>query len=397
MIALLDKKQDCCGCTACKTICPKQAITMQPDEEGFLYPQIHQELCAECGLCKKVCAFQNGYDTVCNLELPEVYAVKHKSDDVRYVSSSGGMFTVLSDEILFNGGVVYGVDFDENMVACHQRAESKTQRNKFRGSKYVQSDVRQAFKDVNVDLKTGKQVLFTGTPCQVAGLKEYLIQIGTDINNLLLCDNVCHGTPSPLIFSDYLRFCETKREKKIVNYFCRSKINGWHSHTEKTVYANGQEDYKSILSQLYKEIFHSHIALRPSCHNCKYTNLKRPSDITIADFWGIEKTMPEFDDNKGISLVLLNTAKGQEIFEKVKDGIVFTQSNMADCLQPNLKEPTKPSSKREMFWLDYQENGFEYVVKKYGGYGAKGSIKRVIIKLLRKSGLVPIAKRIIGR
>lgn len=382
MIDLFVENEDCCGCTACMSICPMQAITMQPDIEGFLYPVINRESCIKCGMCKKVCAFQNGYATPRNFNDPVVYAVKHKSDDVRYVSSSGGMFTVLSDEILACGGTVYGVGFDEKMVVCHQRAEDQKHRDKFRGSKYVQSELRITFNELAIDLRAGRKVLFTGTPCQAAGLKEYLSQARIDANELVLCDIVCHGTPSPLIFANYLEFRVAKKGKNIANHVFRSKIKGWRAHTEINVFEDGQEDYKSYLSQLYKNIFYSHVALRPACHNCKYTNMRRPSDITIADFRGIEKTMPEFDDNRGISLVLINTHKGQELLEKVKVGIELRQSCLDACLQRNLQEPSKPSPKRNIFWKDYQANGFEYVIKKYFGYDLIGKIKHRIKELI---------------
>lgn len=397
MDTLFKQKHDCCGCTACMSICPEQAITMEADEEGFLYPQINPELCVECEACKKLCAFQNGYTTHDNFDEPGVYAVKHEAEEVRFSSTSGGMFTAFSDEILSCGGVIYGVGFDDKLVVCHQRAVDKDQRDNFRGSKYVQSELRQSFFGVKSDLRSGRKVLFTGTPCQVAGLRKYLNQSGVNTANLILCDIVCHGTPSPLIFAEYLRICESKSNKKIVNHICRSKVEGWHAHTEMNIFIDRQEDYKSFLSQLYKNIFYSYLALRPSCHSCKYTSLRRPSDITIADFWDVDKTIPEFDDNKGVSLVLINTAKGQELFNKVKDRIVFKQSNTDACLQPNLKEPTKPSPKRDEFWQDYQASGFDYVIKKYFGYGAKGDIKRLILKIIRKIGLLQAVKRVLGR
>jgi len=397
MITLFKKKQDCCGCTACVNICPEHAITMEPDEEGFLYPQVNTDLCIKCGICKNVCPLQNEYETPDNFSEPKVYAVKHKSDSVCNASSSGGMFTALSDEILSCGGVIYGVGFDDNMVVCHQRAENESQRNKFRGSKYVQSEMRQTFLEVKEDLELGNKVLFTGTPCQVAGLKNYLNQSGVDSTNLVTCDIVCYGTPSPLMFTEYIKFCEAKCGKKIINHVFRSKIKGWHVHKEINIFSDGQEDYKSFLSQLYKKIFFTNMVLRPSCYNCKFTRLRRPSDITIGDFWGLDKVMPEFNDNKGVSLVLINTAKGKRIFNKNSKGIMYRQSNKLDCLQPRLKEPTKPSPKRNMFWQDYRVNGFEYVVRKYFGYGVKGSLKRFILESLRKTGLLPVMKKVLGR
>lgn len=395
MIVLYTDKGNCCGCTACMSVCPKHAISMKTDGEGFLYPAIQESLCIECGLCQKVCSFQNGYDTIQNYDKPFVYAVKHVSDETRYKSSSGGMFTVLSDEVLFQNGVIYGVGFDEKMTVCHQRAMNKAKRDFFCGSKYVQSDMGQTLKHIEMDLREARKVLFTGTPCQVAAVREYLKKRNVETDNLVLCDVICHGTSSPLIFSEYLKLCEKKKGGKIINHVFRSKIKGWHTHTEMNVFSNGQKDYKSFLSQLYKNIFYSHVALRPSCHKCIYTNLRRPSDITIADFWGVDKTYPEFDDNKGISLVLINTEKGKKIFQSVSSHIIFKQSNVTACLQPNMKESSKPSPMRDEFWQDYYANGFDHVIKKYLGYGVKGNIKRFLSILIHKMGLFPVVKKIL--
>lgn len=387
-------KELCTGCTACMNICPHDAISMQPDKEGFLYPITDEELCNDCSLCQTICPFQDGYRISGNFEQPLVYATKHKEDNVRINSSSGGMFTAISDYILCNNGVIYGVAFDEQFRVCHQKAEHPEERNKFRGSKYVQSDLNGVFADIKNELKKGRKVLFTGTPCQTAGLSAYLLK---SYENLYLCDIVCHGVPSPLIFKDYIKYCEYKNKSSIKEYYCRFKGNGWHSHTEKAVYANGKEDSTSLLSQSYKAFFHSRMILRPSCHYCRFTNFYRPSDITIADFWGIEKNMPDFDDNIGTSLVLINSSKGMDLFDNIKDQILYKKSNTTDCLQPNLRQPSKPSPLREQFWQDYWDKGFEYVLYRYAGYGTIAQIKNMIVKVLDALGLVPIIKTILKR
>lgn len=389
-----DKKEECAGCTACMNICPQFAITMEVDQEGFLYPVTNEELCNECGLCQQICPFHNVKKVSGNFEQPRVYAAKHRDDNVRMNSSSGGMFTALSDYILLKGGIIYGAVFDEQHRVCHQKAETEHERNKFRGSKYVQSDLGGVFADIKNELKRGRKVLFTGTPCQNAGLHAFL---NYDFDNLYLCDNVCHGTPSPLIFKDYIKYCENKNRSRITAYYCRYKGNGWHSHTEKSVYENGTEDYTSLLSQSYKNLFYSHMILRPACHNCKFCNFSRPSDITIADFWGVEKSMLDFDDNMGVSLVLVNSPKGEALLENIKEQIVMRGSNMQDCLQHNLQVPSEVSSQREQFWQEYRDKGFEYVLKKYAGYGAKASIKRIARNGLDKTGLLPIARRLVRK
>lgn len=388
------KQELCVGCTACISICPYNAINMVADKEGFLYPLIDENLCIDCGLCQKICPFQSGYKINGNYAQPKVYAVKHRDDNVRMNSSSGGMFTAISDFILFNNGIIYGAAFDEHFRVCHQKAENVEESKKFRGSKYVQSDLKAVFKDIKDELIKGRKILFTGTPCQNAGLRVYL---GKNYENLFFCDIICHGTPSPLIFEDYIKYCEHKKRSKITEYYCRDKCNGWHSHTEKAVYANGKEDSTSAISQIYKVLFYSNYVLRPACHNCQFCNLSRPSDITIADFWGIEKKMPDFDDNIGVSLVLVNSNKGMELFDNVKSQIIYRESNTDDCMQYNLYSPTPSSAKRQQFWEDYWDKGFDFVLKEYIGYGFKYRIKVFVRNYLIKFGLLPIAQRLIFR
>lgn len=396
ILYLINKnKEECCGCTACKSICPTKAIEMKPDEEGFLYPQIDQNLCIDCGVCRKVCAFQNGYDVPRNYDSPFVYAAKHIDEKVRMSSSSGGAFTAISDYVLNKNGVVCGVAFDEEMNVVHQITSTKKEVEKFKGSKYVQSDLRNIFLEIKNNLENRKLVLFTGTPCQTAGLRSYLK--GTNMDSLILCDIVCHGTPSPLMWREHIKCLENKVKNKIVEYYCRSKVTGWHGHNEMVIYQNGKKDYESILSQKHKVLFHSLNILRPACHNCKYTNLKRPSDITIGDFWGIEKSMPDFDDNKGTSLVLLNSPKGQRLFEGIKENLIWRESNTQDCLQPQLQYPTEPSEKRQQFWEDYSSNGYEYIIAKYAGYNFKSWIKGILRTLLSRLGILETTKRILRK
>ena len=208
------------------------------------------------------------------------------------------MFTAISDYVLENNGIIYGAGFNEDFVVCHQRASTKEERDMLRGSKYVQSDLKDIFGLVKNDLLNNKIVLFTGTPCQLAGLISFLRDV--DTSNLYLCDLICHGTPSPKLYADYLKFIQKlcRRPLKMVNF--RDKVYGWHNKVESYTTDRGKKFFRYFL-----ELYSRHVALRPSCHNCTYTNLNRPSDITIADFWGIENFKPEFDDDKGVSLVLI--------------------------------------------------------------------------------------------
>lgn len=394
---LFENKTNCCGCTACMNICPKKAITMQEDNEGFLYPVIDEKKCIQCGLCEKVCAFQNGSSISERLDQICVYAAKNKSDDLRLKSSSGGMFLTISDYILENKGVIYGVAFDKNLKAQHIRAEKEVDRNRCLGSKYSQSELNDIFKLVKQDLEKGKLVLFTGTPCQVAGLNSFLSNTNRD--NLILVDIVCHGTPSPKLFQEYIHYMEKKRKSKVKEFYHRAKDFGWRVHNEKVVYENNKSDNKSNLSQAWKYIFFSHFALRSACYNCPYTNTKRISDITIADFWGIEKFAPEFADKKGVSLVITNTKKGSEIFENIKENIKYIERNIEEAKEknPNLVKPTECPDNREKFWEEYEQNGIEYILKKYGRYNFKCITRDYIKRMLNKIGLLEVLKKIIKK
>jgi len=383
MISVYDNKIDCCGCSGCEHICPTKAIAMDSDSEGFKYPVINTELCIDCGKCREVCAFQKGYDISENFDVPLVYAVKHKNEEIRGSSTSGGAFTAISDKIIESGGIVYGVTFDSQLNVVHKNALDKSQRDKFKGSKYVQSDIKNTFSEIYKLLKDNNYVLFSGTPCQVAGLNSYLKMKRVATKNLLTLDIVCHGTPSPLIWKEHIKTLEQYFNMKVTMYYFRPKIKGWHTHNEIVMFEDKTYDSESLLTQTFRNLFYSHNILRPSCHNCKYTNLKRPSDITIADFWGIEKSIPEFDDNKGVSLVLANTVKGQLIFDDIKSTIQFINSNTGDCLQPQLQKPSSKSDDRDTFWEDYYNKGYYYVLKKFAGYNLFNRTKNKFKKLIK--------------
>jgi len=392
-VLVKEVKVNCSGCTACLNICPQECIEMIADEEGFFYPQIDEKKCTNCNLCRKICPFEEkGYNIEKNLEIPKVYAIKHKNDEIRMASSSGGVFTSISDFVLKENGVIIGAAFDNNFKVCHQEAFDKKDRDRFRGSKYVQSDLGDIFVKVKKHLDD-KMVLFSGTPCQVAGLKSFL---KVEYDNLITCDMVCHGVPSPKVFKDYISFMENTLSDKTTDINFRDKITGWHKFSFTHTYEN-RKISKVFNRNPFCFMFSNHLIIRPSCHNCVFTNFTRPSDITIADYWGIGKFKPDFDDNKGVSLAILNTNKGELLFEKIRSDFDVQLSNLADCIQPNLKEPTKPSPKRSMFWNDYYNRGFEYVAKKYAGYGFINNIKRIIIILLIKIGVFPFVKSLLRR
>ncbi len=355
MQKIVYSKELCCGCTTCYEICPKHAIEMKADEEGFLYPFINSDKCIKCGLCEKKCAF-NHSDDYKNMFDVQAYGVKHKLEEVRSASRSGGAFTVISDWVLENNGVVYGAAYNDEYRVVHKRADSKDDRNAFRGSKYVQSDLTNIFPMIKQDLKDGKDVLFTGVACQVAGLYAYLDK---DYSNLFTCDIVCHGVPSPLIWEEYVKWVNKRHNGTIEFIDFRSKQEfGWTSHVEKFV-INGKNYY----STKFRQLFYEDSVLRPSCYNCQYTSINRPADFTIADFWGYPKG--EFNDNKGISLVLLNNQKAVDVFEKIKDDATYVTYDVNKLVHPNLKKPTKEPENRSEFWETFNKAGIDGIITKY--------------------------------
>lgn len=382
----INNPADCCGCTACASICNHDAITMKPDSLGFLYPEVDKEKCVDCGLCEKVCAFNDNYDTSLNLDKPLAYGARHKDMNEVETSRSGAAFIAISDYILEQGGVVYGAGYTDHFRVVHKRATTKEERDEFKGSKYVQSDMTGVFRQVKQDLRDGLTVLFSGTPCQTSGLNSY---IGKRLReNLFLVDIVCHGVPSPYMWRDYIAYLEKKQGSPIVWVNFRDKQKyGWAAHHETFKFKMGG----GKMSFTY--LFYKHIMFRKSCGNCHFTNTKRPSDITIADFWGWEKTNPNFNaDNKGCSLVLLNTEKGRKLFEAVHDRLNTMPAKLEDCLQPNMMHPSEIHPRREKFEEEYAKKGFKYVYFKYGEEGWRYKlrillrrIKRCITIILKKN------------
>ncbi len=346
MINIQDKK-DCCGCNACVQRCPKQSITMQKDSESFLYPNVDEETCINCGLCEKVCPVINQSKA----RLPiEVYAAKNPDEEIRMQSSSGGVFTMLAERVIDNGGVVFGAAFNENWEVEHQYTETKDGLIAFRGSKYVQSRIGETFKLAEAFLKQGREVLFSGTPCQIAALRLFLRR---EYENLLTVDFICHGVPSPGVFRTYLkeekqkfaRWCEkntvslcpthsvSKRDSlneddnavKIESISFRDKRLGWKKYSFALVLskalAAGERNSVSLSDSLrenpFLRGFLADLYLRPSCHACPTKELKSGSDITIGDYWRIHELMPELDDDKGISAILVNTNKGKQKFDSI--------------------------------------------------------------------------------
>lgn len=365
-------KDDCCGCTLCSYVCPHKAITMKPDAMGFLYPEIDYDICVDCGLCNRYCSFISDYKTDNNLLSPVAYGGRHKDLAEVARSQSGAAFVVLSDYILSKQGVVYGAGYKDHFRVAHKRTTTKNDRDELRGSKYVQSDMTGVFSYIRNDLDGNRIVMFTGTPCQTAAVSSCFAK-HKNRKNLFLMDIVCHGVPGPYVWKDYLDFLEKRQGEKITKVNFRDKsYKGWHAHVESFTF-----------TYTYTYLFYTHITFRYSCGKCPYTNLRRTSDITVGDFWGVEKSKAAFlgVDNKGCSLFIVNTQKGLEWLDQVRNKLDLMEVGLSEILQPQLCHPAKLNKKRDQFERDYVRYGFAYVRKKYGNVGVnlvKNKIKNLV-------------------
>lgn len=375
------KGKKCCGCTACQSICHKKAIVMNEDNEGFLYPNIDEKLCNNCNLCRKVCPIYKENAKQVKHTQPKVYAVTHKNDNSRKSSQSGGLFYALAEKILEDDGVVYGCGYSDNNMVIHMRVESIDELKKLQGSKYVQSEIGDSFLNVYNDLLSNKKVLFSATSCHLAGLYRYLNLKKINMDNLFTCDLVCHGVPSPLIYKENLKYIENKYDSKIEKVNLRDKkSHGWHSHVETYKLENG----KIIESRLFTELFYSNMALRPYCEVCEFSTIHKPADITMADYWGIEKAHEDLiDDNWGISLALVHTQRGDNLIKE--SDLNLLDSSIEKCMQPNLKGPSNIPVQRNRFWNDYFNKGYDFILKKYTPHGGiPFKIRRKVLKYLKK-------------
>lgn len=343
---LFSEKSQCCGCMACVDQCPQNAIAVETDREGFLYPKISQELCINCRRCKNVCPFfgqESG-------EQPRKYmAVQAKSIALRERSTSGAVFPVAAEAVLERGGVVYGAGFDSSMHVIHQRAAGCEDLNCLTKTKYVQSDTTGIFRCVQQDLREGKRVLFVGTPCQVEALKRFLPK---EYQNLLLMDLICYGVPSPGIWARYIAHLEKKYHGKLTSFQFRDKrgCNNGHLVSYRIGDQERVEDYEK---NLFSFMYASNCMLRPSCHTCPFASVKRSSDITIGDFWGVETVSPNMDDGMGTSLVMLRSERGMELWESIRDQFCYLECSREAAEQPRLGSPTPPSPRRRLFFALY--------------------------------------------
>lgn len=363
-------KYNCCGCNACAQKCPKQCISMQEDGEGFLYPKVDLERCIDCHLCEKVCPCLNQEASM----TPFVcYAAKNVNEEIRMQSSSGGTFTAISENIIAQGGVVFGARFDDCWQVVHSCVETHEGLAILRGSKYVQSKIGDTFKSAESLLKKGRKVLFSGTPCQISALYHYLSK---EYENLLTIEVVCHGVPSPKIWREYL---QTLKIGDIGFISHKDKTTGWRNYSFTVKNTSGKVIFTEKASDnKYLMAFARNLTLRPSCFSCPTKAGKSQADITIADYWGIEHFFPQLDDNKGTSFICCNTLKGKNIIEQLELGrwVADYSSSIPynSCIAYSTSEPVN----RKQFWATYQKEGIKALLT------LKKNHSNILLKIIRK-------------
>lgn len=355
----------CLSCGVCKVVCPKQAITLKENKNGWIYPEIDEEICIQCGICYKKCP--NNINIVCNKPI-SCYASAIKDENGILESASGGIFSIIAESFLRNNGVVYGAALffrDNEIVVEHIRVNDEKNLIKIKGSKYVQSDISNALTNVEKDLKENRKVLFSGTPCQIASLKSFL---NKDYSNLFTIDVICHGTPSYSFFHSYLKFLEQQNNASIIDYKFRDKKRGWGLSGSYIIEKNNKKKIKRVIVPLdaYFKMFLQGETYRENCYNCKYAQKERIADITIGDYWGIEKEHPEYlkqnggnlNTNSGISCVLVNTPNGESIYNKILNFVYSYETTFDKIAKHNhqLYNPSKYSENRNIIFDIYNKN-----------------------------------------
>lgn len=377
MNSICPKKQ-CTGCAACVNTCPKGCISMVPDAEGFLYPHVDREYCTECGMCMRICPVLNPIQ--CNdVAMPRVYACWNRDESIRSSSSSGGMFTALAEQVIDAGGVVFGVAFDGHMRVKHVAAETHGDLARLRGSKYVQSYVGLSYVKAEAFLRRNKAVMFFGTPCQIAALRASLGQIP---DNLITCDLLCHGVPSPDLFAKYIGYLERRFGARVTSVDFRHKRIGWQLPSTVATFDNGRQIILNDIADSFMYGFSRNLSLRPACYRCTYASSRRIGDVTIGDFWGIGESAPfHHHTRNGVSLVLANSEKGIRLLENGGDKFVCQERTLDEARRRGmaLVGPRPEPRSREQFFADYAATEFEELARKHlVDRGYKRLIKRTV-------------------
>lgn len=372
---ILADRHNCTGCTACDSVCPKGAITMVADGMGFKFPKIDPELCIECKLCEKACPIIKPFSKDSNAPQPRSVAAQLKNKDELARSQSGGAFCAIASYAIKNGYLVYGAGFDNELNVRHMGVSDLDGLENLRFSKYVQSDLGKIFRKIREELKCGKRILFSGTPCQIAGLKGALPTKYLD--NLITVDLICHGVPGPEAYRKYLRYLEHRYDHRILKFIFRDKDSfGWRTPRESAIFDNGVKESFYYYNYLFQE---KDLLAREACSHCRYCSLNRISDITIADCWGWDKLhRTDFDENSGISLILVNTKSGDKILEMIlRELTVVDVPLQPHLLQRNLQRPTSRPALADKLASDFAKYGFRYVNRHYGLNSPRAFIIRI--------------------
>lgn len=390
MTEVINDTKLCTGCSACSQICPNCAISMKEDDEGFLFPEIDQELCNECGLCQSTCpvnqALTKGSEKGLGVN-HKAYACFSRDTEIRSSSSSGGAFTLLAQSVLADGGVVFGAEFDSSYRVRHGFVEEEGRLDALRRSKYVQSDTENTFKAARDFLKQGRRVLYCGTPCQVAGLKAFLKK---EYGNLLTCDIACSGVPSPKVWEMYTRFLREKYKSEISSISFRDKTDGWNRCNMRVDFENGQQYVDRLKRELFFIGFGKNVFNRRSCFNCQFRLNNTGADLTLADFWGIDKQEDkDFLDNKGVSLVITNTEAGKRALEAIKERVFIKPASLETATQYNprlLRSVAEPAGRKQFFEDMLSGYSFDRLRRKYmDNFSPKYRAKQIIKMFLGRT------------
>lgn len=376
----MQDKNLCSGCSACAAICPQRCIEMKIDDKGFLYPFINSNNCIQCGACDKIC--NKAEKTIERSDLPDAYGAYTRDGALRRSSSSGGVFSVLAEKILEKQGAVVGASMSKDCYHVkHVMIKKRENLYKLRGSKYVQSDLGTIYTEVRDFLETGRELLFSGTPCQIDGLKAFLKK---EYSNLLCVDLICHGVPSPVMWKRYCEEIERKTGGKIMDVNFRHKKYGWEDwrigykvNVEKSIYQSKTEDS-------FLRLFLRNFTLRPSCYRCNHKGINRKSDITLADFWGVDKVLPGFSDGKGSSLLLVHSGKGKEYVQQISKELVIRKTQVHEAINCNkacIKSVKKPANLVE-FWQDVDFFTIDKLADKYAPVTFKVKLRKVLTSTL---------------